>query len=83
MQRDPELTCAELVELVTDYLEDALPPLERERFELHLVICDGCRIYLEQMRQVLRAAGRLEESSLRPEARATLLQAFRGWRRRS
>jgi hypothetical protein len=78
---DPDLSCRELVELVTDYLEDALPAAERERFELHLVVCDGCRTYVEQLREVLRAAGRLEESSVRPEARARLLAAFRGWKR--
>jgi anti-sigma factor RsiW len=78
---DPDLSCRELVELVTDYLEERLPPADRERFELHLVICDGCRAYLEQMRQVLRVAGRLEETSLGAAARDTLLAAFRGWKR--
>jgi anti-sigma factor RsiW len=78
---DPDLGCQELVELVTDYLEERLPPAERERFELHLVICDGCRAYLEQLRGVLRAAGRLHERALEPGARARLLTAFRGWKR--
>jgi anti-sigma factor RsiW len=77
---ETDLPCRELVELVTDYLEGRLPPAERDRFDRHLVECDGCRTYLEQMRQVLRAAGRLDESSLHPEARAALLDAFRAWR---
>jgi anti-sigma factor RsiW len=48
------MTCQELVELVTDYLEDALTPEERERFEAHLDDCPGCRAYVEQMRVTIR-----------------------------
>ena len=59
-----DLPCQELVELVTDYLEGRLPPLERLRFEAHLAQCGGCRTYLEQMRQTIRALGRLTEDSI-------------------
>jgi len=76
-----ELTCRELVELVTDYLEDRLPLPERTRFELHVCTCTGCRIYLAQMRAVVRASGRLAEEDLPPAAREDLLVAFREWRR--
>jgi anti-sigma factor RsiW len=75
-----DLTCRELVELVTDYLEGRLPPIERSRLEAHLAECDGCGTYLRQMEQVLRAAGRLGEDSLAPGARDALLAAFRGWK---
>ena len=78
----PELPCRELVELVTDYLEDRLPPADRARFEAHLKDCEACRSYLEQFRQTIRALGRLPEESLSPEARDTLLAAFRTWSRR-
>jgi anti-sigma factor RsiW len=71
-----ELNCQELVELVTDYLEDALPPVEQARFEAHLTECDGCTRYLEQMRFTITAAGRLTEESIEPAARADLLQLF-------
>lgn len=77
----PDLACQELVELVTDYLEEALTLEERTRFELHLNYCDSCRTYVRQMRQVLASAGRLEEASVSPEARAALLAAFRDWRK--
>jgi anti-sigma factor RsiW len=77
----PELNCQDLVELVTDYLEDRLPRDERTRFEMHLCYCDGCRTYLEQMRAVQRTAGRLAGESIAPDARAALLEAFRGWKR--
>jgi anti-sigma factor RsiW len=76
----PELTCRELVELVTDYLEDRLSPEARTRFESHLAICDGCQAYLDQMRQTIQTLGRLPEESLSPQARETMLEAFRAWR---
>ena len=76
-----ELTCRQLVELVTDYLEDRLQPEERTRFELHVCTCTGCRAYLAQMRAVIRASGRLAEEDLSPAARDELLAAFREWRR--
>ena len=78
----PEMSCQELVELITDYLEDRLSPVDRTRFEAHLAGCEACRTYLEQFRQTIRALGRLPEESLSPEARHALLDAFRGWSRR-
>jgi anti-sigma factor RsiW len=79
----PDLTCRDLVELVTDYLEDGLSADDRTRFELHLTYCDWCRTYLTQIRQVLATAGRLDEESMAPEARDALLGAFRGWNKGS
>ena len=78
----PEMPCRELVELVTDYLEDRLSPPDRARFEAHLADCDACRTYLEQFRQTIRVLGRLPEESLSQEARSTLLAAFQDWSRR-
>jgi len=78
-----ELTCQELVELVTDYLERRLPEAERARFEEHLGVCDGCRTHVEQMRQALKVAGRLREEAVAPAARDALLAAFHGWKRGS
>ncbi len=78
----PEMPCRELVEVVTDYLEGRLSPLDRARFGEHLVACDACRTYLEQFRETVRALGRLPEESLSPEARNALLAAFRGWSHR-
>lgn len=77
----PELTCQELVELVTDYLEGALSPADRARFEEHLSMCSGCRAYVEQLRDTVRLAGTLTEDDLSPRMRDDLLGAFRAWRR--
>jgi anti-sigma factor RsiW len=74
-----EITCAELVELVTAYLEGALPAEDRLRFEQHLVMCEGCVTYLDQMRETIRLAGRLGEKHLDDGARDALLHAFRTW----
>jgi anti-sigma factor RsiW len=79
MRLDRELACQEVVELVTAYLEDALDPDGRERFEEHLVLCDGCQNYLEQMRTTVRLTGRLEQE-LPPELEEQMLEAFRNWR---
>ncbi len=76
-----DLSCRELVELLTDYFEGGLPEPERDRLEQHLVICDGCAVYLDQMRVTVRAAGALREDALPDDARAALLGAFRDWKR--
>lgn len=76
----PELTCQQLVELVTDYLEDALAPPDRTRFEAHLAGCPGCDAYLGQMRLTLELLGATAALEVRPEA-STLLQTFRDWKR--
>jgi anti-sigma factor RsiW len=73
------MTCQELVELVTDYLEGALPPEDAARFEEHVAACPGCEVYLDQVRStiaVTRATGgdRVELAAVSP-----LLDAFRDW----
>jgi anti-sigma factor RsiW len=75
------MTCQELVELVTDYLEDALQSEQRQRFEAHLSVCPGCEEYLQQIRLTIAATGAVTEDSLEPEVRDALLSAFRNWRR--
>jgi anti-sigma factor RsiW len=76
------LSCQELVELVTEYLDGVLPQAERARFDAHIAGCDGCRAYLEQFRATIRLTGTLVPEQLTPEAEATLLEAFRDWKRR-
>ena len=80
MRLDREVACREIVELVTAYLDDALTPADRERFEEHLVFCDGCDMYLEQMRATILATRRLTPEPLPAELEERLLEAFRGWK---
>jgi anti-sigma factor RsiW len=75
-----ELTCQELVELVTDYLEGGLPPEERARFDRHLSICPGCRTYVEQFRETILLTGALREQDVPPGARSAMLAQFAGWK---
>ncbi|MGH9281836.1 MAG: anti-sigma factor family protein [Acidimicrobiales bacterium] len=74
-------TCREVVEIVTDYLDGTLAPDESQRLELHLVWCQACRTYLEQMRESIRLTGRLAEEEIPEEARGELMRLFRDWRR--
>lgn len=76
-----DLTCQELVELITGYIEAALPARERERVESHLAGCTGCRNYLDQMRRTVGALGTLPADSLPEPVRDELLTLFRGWKR--
>ena len=78
---DDEMTCKELVELVTDYLEGVLPDDVRMRFEDHLSGCHGCTNYLEQMRQTIRLTGQVREENLTTQQRDDLLRLFRDWKK--
>lgn len=78
---EPEITCREMVELMSDYLDDALPEPERARFEAHLAGCEGCTNALEQLRATVRVAGRLREERLEDDRRELLREVFRDWRR--
>jgi anti-sigma factor RsiW len=80
MRLDRELACQEVVELVTMYLDDMLSTEDRERFEEHLVFCDGCQNYLGQMRETIAATGRVPVGALPTALEAQLLEAFRTWR---
>ncbi|HEX5900528.1 MAG TPA: zf-HC2 domain-containing protein [Solirubrobacteraceae bacterium] len=77
---DPGLSCQELVELVTDYLEGALPPAEHARFDAHIAGCEGCTMYVRQMREMLEVLGELTTDSLSPQAETELLATFRDWK---
>jgi anti-sigma factor RsiW len=74
-----ELTCQQLVELVTDYFENVLGPADRARFEAHVAGCPGCDAYLGQMRTTLELVGATAALKTRPEVSA-LLEAFRDWK---
>jgi anti-sigma factor RsiW len=74
-----ELTCQEVVELVTAYLDGALARRDRKRFEKHLALCDGCSMYLEQIRETVATTQRVS-LQLPADLEQKLLEAFRGWR---
>jgi predicted anti-sigma-YlaC factor YlaD len=75
------ITCREVVELVSDYLEGILPADEAELLEQHLNFCEGCGWYVDQMRTTAATVGRLREEDVPPETRERLVAAFRDWKR--
>ena len=81
MAEHEHLSCQEVVELVTDYLDQSLPPDETSLFEQHVNFCDGCEWYLDQMRSTVTTVGRITEEHLPPDTRDKLLTAFREWKR--
>ena len=81
LRKRKELTCRELVELVTDYLDGSLSRRDRALFEAHIAGCTNCTRYLEQFRETIRLTGTLRESDVSPEAEATLLAQFEAWKR--
>jgi anti-sigma factor RsiW len=78
--RRPEIVCQQAVELMTDYLEGAMPRPVRRRFERHLAQCPHCAEYLAQMRAVITLAGRVTPDDLAPEAQDDLIALYRRWR---
>jgi predicted anti-sigma-YlaC factor YlaD len=75
------MSCRELVEVITDYLDGTMASEDRARFDAHLAECAYCVNYLDQMREPVASLGELPEEALSPELRGELLEAFRGWRR--
>ena len=78
-----DLTCQELVELVTDYLEDSLSRRERRRFDRHIEGCRNCTLYLAQFRETIRLTGALRADTISRAAADELLAQFADWRRRT
>jgi hypothetical protein len=75
-----QIDCIEVVELMTDYLEDALDQATRDEIEAHLVLCAPCQIYLDQMRATIDMLGHVPVETLSDEAKTDLVAAFRDFR---
>jgi anti-sigma factor RsiW len=75
-----EMACNELVDVITEYLEGTLPAGDRRRFDAHLRDCPFCTNYVEQMRATVARLGEQPGETLSSDARADVLEAFRGWR---
>jgi anti-sigma factor RsiW len=78
--RPAEIPCQQVVEMISDYLEDALPARERRRLENHLAGCPHCTAYLAQMRETLRLTGRLVPEDLSPQMEQEFSDVYRRWR---
>ena len=74
-----ELTCQELAELVSDYIEGVLAPPLQEEIVAHLAECSDCSSYVEQVRTTIAVTGEIASDEVAPPARAALLDLFRSW----
>ena len=74
------LTCHEVIELLSNYIEGVLPADDRRRVDEHLALCDGCDTYLKQLRETIRVTGMVAEDQVPEDQKAALLAAFRDWR---
>lgn len=75
-----DIACEQAVALATDYLEGALSPRDRARFERHLAGCPHCTEYLAQLRTTIGLAGGLRSDKLTPQMRAHFSELYRRWR---
>lgn len=76
----PEMTCKQLVELVTEYLEEALSEVDRIRFKQHLETCGYCRRHVDQVRRTISIVSRAQHEPITPERKQELLDLFRAWK---
>lgn len=76
------MTCEQFVELVTAYLEGTLDASTTVRFTTHLAECDGCDVYLAQIRETVDLLSALTAESLTVPAREHMLAAFHDWQQR-
>jgi predicted anti-sigma-YlaC factor YlaD len=77
---DQAMTCQEVIELLSTYIEGGLTADDHRRVDEHLALCDGCTTYLEQMRETIRLSGMVTEEQVPEDEKTALLAAFRDWR---
>jgi predicted anti-sigma-YlaC factor YlaD len=75
------LTCREITELVTDYVEGRMSVWDRVRFQLHVGMCVHCRAFVRQMRLARSASAAVPPPQLTPDLEGALREQFRSWRR--
>ena len=80
MKLERDMSCSEIVELITEYVEGGLSTTDRDRFEEHIGFCTPCLTYLDQMRQTVAGIGEVPADKLSPELESSLVEAFREWK---
>jgi anti-sigma factor RsiW len=80
MTAEADVTCREVAELLSDYLDDAIPAPDRARLDAHLAECNGCAAALEQLRETIRVSGTLTEEQVEQEELEPIRSVFRAWR---
>lgn len=75
-----DISCQQVVALVTAYLDGALARSDRDRLEAHLDDCPHCAEHLKQIEATIRVTGDVRADDLDPLAREDLLDLYRRWR---
>ncbi|MGB0910097.1 MAG: zf-HC2 domain-containing protein [Nitrospirales bacterium] len=75
------LSCQGVSEIVTEYLEGAMPWSTRIRFHMHLGLCSACRNYLQQMKYTVQTLGKIPAEPISPQVRDALLKRFKDWKK--
>ena len=79
--RDPAaLECKEVVELVTEFLGDAMAPVDRTRLEQHLLVCPACTLHVAQVRSTISHVAELRVNDQSGDVGAELVDLFRQWK---
>jgi hypothetical protein len=79
MLRPRALTCQEMVELMTDYLEAGLSKRNARKFERHLSGCDHCTEFLRQIRTTIALTGAVATDELSAQRERELTALFQRW----
>lgn len=71
------VTCRDVSERASDYLDGEMPAGQRALFRLHLALCSACATFVKQI-ELVRAALPLtrQHIELSDSTRAALLDAF-------
>lgn len=75
------ITCVELTELVSEYIEGRLSRWDRLRFWLHIRLCPVCLDYIQQLAVTRATLGRMPDEPIPAPVRDELLACFQGWKR--
>lgn len=75
------INCKETVELITEYLEQALLPEIEAQVKAHLATCPGCTVYLDQMQQTIQTLRQLTDETVAEETKQALLERFKAWQK--
>lgn len=69
--------CNEVTEMVTAYLEGAMPFWTRMGISMHILMCAPCRRYFRQIRQLAQATGSVPELEMPADVQASMNELFK------
>ncbi len=73
------LSCQQITEIITDYLEGRMSFADRIRFQMHVGMCKHCRAYLRQMKATIGSLGQLPDEPIPADVRDEMRKRFAAW----